>query len=121
MSRIAHAVSAADSAPDRLLHAGLLGLLCLGAVALSSFPALRTGITTIGWAPLWLVGLPAVAWLTLVLRRLPRRRKLASSAVLRRRRPGVSVQARRRPARPRRAGLAARAAMAAAGLLHGLR
>ena len=120
MSRIAHAVSAADSAPDCLLHAGLLGLLCLGAVALSSFPALRTGITPIGWAPLWLVGLPAVAWLTLVLRRLPRRRKLASSAVLGRRRPGL-VQARRKPVPRRRARISVRAALAAAGLLPLLR
>lgn len=120
MSRIAHAASAVDSRPDRLLHAGLFGLLCLAAVTLSSFPGLRAGATAIGWAPLWLIGLPAVAWLTLVLRRLPRRRKLASSAVLRRRRPGL-VQARRKPVPRRRPRISVRAALAAAGLLPLLR
>lgn len=120
MSRIAHASPDADVSTDAALHALLTGALCLGGVALLSFPGLRSGATAFGWAPLWLLGLPACAWLTLVLRRLPRRRKLASSAVLRRRRPGF-VQARRRPAPRRRARISVRAALAAAGLLPMLR
>ena len=103
------------------LGALLLGLMAVGAVVLLSFPGARAGTSAFGWPPLWLLGLPATSWLTLQLLRLPRRRGPASSAGPRRRRPGVSVQARRRPARPRRSGLAARAAIAAAGLLHGLR
>ena len=121
MSRIANASPDADVSADAVLRALPVGALFLGAIALLSFPGLRTGTSAVGWPPMWLLGLPAVAWVTLQLLRLPRRRGRASSAMPRRRGPGVSVQARRRPARPRRAGLAARAAMAAAGLLHGLR
>ena len=105
---------------DAALRAILVGLLFLGAVALLSFPGLRAGATTLGWPPLWLIGMPAAAWLTLFLRRLPRRRKLASSAVLRRRRPGLA-QARRRPVPRRRGRISVRAALVAAGLLPLLR
>ncbi|NYZ62932.1 hypothetical protein [Luteimonas deserti] len=103
--------------PHALLGAALLGLLAIGAVVLLSFPGARAGSSVVGWPPLWLVGAPAVAWATLQLLALPRRRGPASSAGPRRRRPGARVQAMRRPAQRRRAGLAARAAMAAAGLL----
>lgn len=120
MSRIAQVPPDADIPADAVLRAVLIGALFLGAIALLSFPGLRTGATAIGWPPLWLIGMPAVAWLTLFLRRLPRRRKLASSAVLRRRRPGL-VQARRRPAPRRRGGISVRAALVAAGLLPLLR
>lgn len=119
MSRIARP-SDVDVHAFSVLPAALLGLMFLGAIALLSFPALRSGVSAVGWAPLWLLGLPACAWLTCVLRRLPRRRKLASSAVLRRRRPGL-VQARRRPAPRRRARVSVRAALVAAGLLPMLR
>jgi len=104
-----------------MLGAVLLGLMAVGAIVLLSFPGARAGTSAVGWPPMWLLGLPGAAWVTLQLLRLPRRRGRASSAMPRRRGPGVSVQARRRPARPRRTGLAVRAAMAAAGLLHGLR
>lgn len=117
MSRIA-VMSVVRS--DATLPAAALGLLFLGAVALLSFPALRTGASAVGWAPMWLLGMPAVAWCVLVLRRLPRRRKLASSAVLRRRRPGLA-QARRRPAPRRQQRVSIRAALIAAGLLPELR
>ncbi|VXA91768.1 conserved hypothetical protein [Luteimonas sp. 9C] len=120
MSRIAHVPSDVDVPADATLHTLLVGALCLAAVALLSFPGLRTGVTAIGWPPLWLIGMPAVAWLTLFLRRLPRRRKLASSAVLRRRRPGLA-QARRRPLPRRRGRISVRAALVAAGLLPLLR
>lgn len=120
MSRIAHVSPDADVPDDAGLRTLLVGALFLGAIALLSFPGLRTGATAIGWPPLWLIGMPAVAWLTLFLRRLPRRRKLASSAVLRRRRPGLA-QARRRPAPRRRGRISVRAALVAAGLLPLLR
>ncbi|MCD9007724.1 hypothetical protein LDO31_16080 [Luteimonas sp. XNQY3] len=120
MSRIAQASPDADVPADGALRALLIGALFLGAVALLSFPGLRTGATPVGWPPLWLIGMPAIAWLTLFLRRLPRRRKLASSAVLRRRRPGLE-QARRRPAPRRRGRVSIRAAFVAAGWLPGLR
>lgn len=117
MSRIA-ATSFVRS--DATLPAAMLGLLFLGAVALLSFPGLRIGTSAVGWAPMWLLGMPALAWCTLFLRRLPRRRKLASSAVLRRRRLGLA-QARRRPAPRHRQRVSIRAALVAAGLLPGLR
>lgn len=120
MSRIAHASSDADVPADATLRALLISALCLGAVALLSFPGLRTGGTAVGWAPMWLLGMPALAWCTLVLRRLPRRRKLASSAILRRRRPGLA-QARRRTAPRRQQRVSIRAALVAAGLLPALR
>lgn len=104
-----------------LLGAALLGLIAVGAVVLLSFPATRTGTSAVGWPPMWLLGLPASAWLTLQLLGLPRRRGAVSSAGPRRRRPGIAVQAMRRPVRRRREGLAARALMAAAGLWTGLR
>ncbi|MCD9029367.1 hypothetical protein LDO26_14305 [Luteimonas sp. BDR2-5] len=121
-------MSTIESATDdrRLLGAALLGLLFLGAVALLSFPAARSGAGALGPAPMWLLGLPAAAWATLCLLRLPRRRGPASSAVPRRRRPGpAAAQATRRPARRRRPGVAGRVlagrVLAAAGLLTGLR
>jgi len=120
MSRIAHVSPDADIPANVALRALLTGALFLGAIALLSFPGLRSGATAVGWPPLWLIGMPAVAWLTLFLRRLPRRRKLASSAVLRRRRPGLA-QARRQPAPRRRGRISVRAALAAAGLLPLLR
>ncbi|KLI99412.1 hypothetical protein [Luteimonas sp. FCS-9] len=112
MSNVEHPASD----PRPLLGAALLGLLFLGAVALLSFPGLRTGVGLAGWPPLWLVGMPAAAWTTWCALCLPRRRKPASSAVLRRRRPGLA-QAARRPAPRRRGHVSVRAALAAAGLL----
>ncbi|MCD9127419.1 hypothetical protein [Luteimonas fraxinea] len=120
MFRIANASPDVDVPADAALRTLLVGALFLGAVSLLSFPGLRTGATAVGWPPLWLIGMPAVAWLTLFLRRLPRRRKLASSAVLRRRRPGLA-QAQRRPVSRRRGRISVRAALIAAGLLPLLR
>ena len=105
---------------DATLPAAILGVLFLGAIALLSFPGLRTGTSAVGWAPMWLLGMPALAWCTLALRHLARRRKPASSAVLRRRRPGLA-QARWRPAPRRGQRISIRAALVAAGLLPGLR
>lgn len=113
-----------DSTPNEaraLVGAALLGLLAVGAVVLLSFPAARSGSSALGWPPLWLLGLPASAWLTHQLLGLSHRREAVAAAGPRRRRPGLALQATRRPTRRRRGGLAARAAMAAAGLWAGLR
>lgn len=112
-----------DSTPNEArarLGAALLGLVALGAVVLLSFPAARSGSSAVGWPPMWLLGLPASAWVTLQLLGLSRRRGGVAAAGRWRRRPGPALQATRRPARRRRGGLAARAAMAAAGLWAGL-
>ncbi|WP_028916731.1 hypothetical protein [Pseudoxanthomonas sp. J35] len=80
-----------ESVLERVLRcwfaAGLLGV-CL-------VPQLRGSAEWIGWLPLWLVGMPAVAWWALHRFRLPRVvGRVASTA--RHRRAGS--QARRRPA-----------------------
>lgn len=110
-------VESSSPDPRALLGACLLGLMAIGVVVLASFPGARSGSSAIGWPPLWLVGFPATAWITLQMRRLPRRRGPAPSAGPRRRRPGIAVQATRRPLRRTRPGIAARAALAATALL----
>lgn len=59
---------AAASAADRLLARALLAALFLGLVALASLPAARAASATFGWVPLWLLLVPATAWLALRLR-----------------------------------------------------
>jgi len=76
------AASPASNTPATIEQA-LLGALALGAVAMVCFPAARSAGDTVGWLPLWLVALPASAWVTaraLRLREIARqtRRPLAS-------------------------------------------
>lgn len=43
----------------------VLAMLFLAAVAMLSLPQARGASETFGWLPLWLPGLPAMAWLAL--------------------------------------------------------
>jgi hypothetical protein len=43
----------------------LLAAMFLAVVAMLSLPQARAASATFGWLPLWLVGLPATAWLAL--------------------------------------------------------
>jgi hypothetical protein len=92
--------SAADEAGS--LHADLATALgyavAIGCLLVLMLPGARGSHAVIGWLPLWLVAMPALAWWALHRFRLPSwRQNPASQAepALRRRRRG-SVQARRR-------------------------
>ena len=54
----------------RPLELFLRQCVLLGATLVSRIPAARGSSTWIGWLPLWLVGMPLAAWLSLL--RLPR-------------------------------------------------
>lgn len=84
-------------AADPRLERGLRTLLIAGLVLVLLLPAARGHSDWLGWMPLWLVGMPAMAWWSLHRFRLPSRSHTARGSVLpRRRRTGA--QARRRPA-----------------------
>ena len=79
----------------RLLH-GVRNAFITGLALVLLLPAARGHSDWLGWMPLWLVGMPAVAWWSLHRFTLPLRKAMAqeSSKPARRRRPGT--QARRR-------------------------
>jgi predicted MFS family arabinose efflux permease len=81
----------------RLLH-GVRNAFITGLALVLLLPVARGHSDWLGWMPLWLVGMPAVAWWSLHRFRLPLRKAAAqeSSKRARRRRPGT--QARRRVA-----------------------
>lgn len=81
------------------LEVGLRYAVAVGALLVLMLPAARGSHAGIGWLPLWLVGMPALAWWALNRFRLPswpRARDTAETVPVRRRRRGA-VQARRRP------------------------
>ncbi|KRB11327.1 hypothetical protein [Lysobacter sp. Root690] len=83
------------------LDTALRYALAIGALLVLMLPAARGSQSAIGWLPMWLVAMPAMAWWALHRFRLPSWRRKAPDEVgqaLRRRRRGA-VQARRR-ARP---------------------
>ncbi|AKC86485.1 hypothetical protein [Pseudoxanthomonas suwonensis] len=88
------ALHLAGTRPDPRLEALLRRWLALGLLAVALVPALRGSSPWLGWWPLWLVAMPAVAWWAL--HRFPLRLpgRLAAVGSRRRRRGG---QARRRP------------------------
>jgi len=59
-----HAARQAAPGPDWPARA-MLALMFLAAVAMLSLPQARAVSATFGWLPLWLAGLPAIAWLAL--------------------------------------------------------
>lgn len=80
----------------RDLDACLRQLVILGALAVLLVPAARGHSALLGWLPLWLLGMPLVAWwglrrfpLPAVALRLPRRRRVQA-----RRRARPAAQAR---------------------------
>ncbi|AWH26647.1 hypothetical protein [Stenotrophomonas sp. YAU14D1_LEIMI4_1] len=98
-ARTAHRPSAERlrQRPDPRVLRQVQQLALAGVALVLVWPAARGHHAWLGWAPLWLVGMPLVAWWALLGCPLPLR------AALRRLR-GPQQQARRRPARrPRRA------------------
>jgi hypothetical protein len=86
-----------ESVDPRLLR-GARNAAIAGLALVLLLPAARGHSDWLGWMPLWLVGMPAVAWWSLHRFPLPWRKVPAqeSSKPARRRRPGT--QARRRTA-----------------------
>lgn len=83
-----------DAALDRMLRRAVLTGLALVLLV----PLARASTDALGWLPLWLVGMPAVAWWALHRFRLPAaarrlrpavRRRLPQARRLRARRAGV--------------------------------
>lgn len=90
---------APDSLERHVQQALIAGVACV-----LLFPFARVETASIGWLPLWLVGLPLAAWLGLRLgRRLDRQpaamsmASMPASATARARRRRGTAQARRRP------------------------
>ena len=86
----------AKIAVDPQLERGLRVVLVLGLALVLFLPVARGYSDWLGWMPLWLVGMPAVALWSLHRFRLPTRlgSRRAHSVPVRRRKPGT--QARRR-------------------------
>ena len=82
--------------PDPQLEHGLRVALGVGLVLVVLLPMARGTSDWLGWMPMWLVGMPAVAWWSLHRFSFPWRKALAQQSPkhARRRRPGT--QARRR-------------------------
>ncbi|RXQ98744.1 hypothetical protein [Pseudoxanthomonas composti] len=81
---------AVDPQLDRVLRRAVV----LGALAVLLIPAARGHSDWLGWMPLWLLGMPLVAWWALHRFPLPARPRRRSRLQARRR---VGPQARRRP------------------------
>jgi hypothetical protein len=96
-------ISSKDAAiaTDPQLERSLRLLLLTGVALVLLLPAARGQSDWLGWLPMWLVGMPAVALWSLHRFRLPLR-KVASrgdaSPSLRRRRPGTQARRRSMPA-----------------------
>lgn len=55
------AMSTEARAPSTVLDEILCTALAVGLVLVALLPAAR-GVSAVGWVPMWLVGMPAVAW-----------------------------------------------------------
>lgn len=71
----------------------LAGLMAVAVVAMLSLPAARGTSAALGWLPLWLLGLPAMALATSVLLRLSRGRADATLPIRAHRRRASALQA----------------------------
>jgi predicted MFS family arabinose efflux permease len=98
MPKFVSAPSRYQELVDPRLLRGVRNAVITGLALVLLLPAARGHSDWLGWLPLWLVGMPAVAWWSLHRFRLPLRKAAAkeSSKRARRRRPGT--QARRRVA-----------------------
>jgi hypothetical protein len=88
--------------PDAQLDRVLRRLVLTGMALVVLVPLARASTDWLGWLPLWLVGMPAVAWWALHRFRLPAGGRLLS-AVRRRRSPQARRVRARRIALPRAA------------------
>lgn len=88
------------------LDSALRAVLAVGALLVLMLPAARGHHDALGWLPLWLVGMPALAWWALHRFRLPGWARSGEPAVAlparRRRRGAVQARRRARPASPAR-------------------
>lgn len=82
------------AAVDPRLVASLRDITLCGLAVVACLPAARGSHALLGWGPLWLVLMPALAWAVLALRgrrmlpvRVRRRRRSGSQAVARQARP----------------------------------
>lgn len=107
MSRYSPLRSTSAFQPDPGLVRWMKSLVVVGVLLVLLFPAARSQGYWLGWMPLWLVGMPLVAWWGLYRFRLPAWPMLADNRRSGRRR--LRGQARRCN-RVRRAVLAARVA-----------
>ncbi|MET0756208.1 MAG: hypothetical protein ABWY31_08835 [Pseudoxanthomonas sp.] len=87
-------------ATDPRIERTLRLLLLTGLALVALLPAARGHSDWLGWLPMWLVGMPAVALWSLHRFRLPARKAPASGvlAPARRRRPGTQARRRAMPA-----------------------
>jgi hypothetical protein len=81
---------------DPRLERGLRILLITGLALVLLLPAARGHSDWLGWMPLWLVGMPGMAWWSLHRFRLPLRSATLRGSALPARRRRVGAQARRR-------------------------
>lgn len=95
-------VAASSDRPDAALDRVLRRLVLTGAALVLLLPLARASTDTLGWLPLWLVGMPGVAWWALHRFRMP---AWAARAHASRRRRGP--QARRLRSQPARLSRAA--------------
>ena len=86
---------------DPVLDAVLRYAIAIGAVLVLLLPAARGMHATMGWMPLWLLGMPITAWWALHRFALPMAAQPRQPAIAPSRR--AAPQARRRPQRRREA------------------
>lgn len=103
------AALSSTTAPDPHLDEALKLLLAVGTVVVLLLPAARGSVASVGWLPMWLLGMPLVALWAIRGFRLPLRRDAEAAARSQPRRGRGIPQARRRP-RPMAATARARAA-----------
>lgn len=94
-------VAASSDRPDATLDRMLRRLVLTGVALVLLLPLARASTDALGWLPLWLVGMPAVAWWALHRFRLPGLAAVAASS--RRRRGPQARRLRSAPARLSRA------------------
>ncbi|WAC62859.1 hypothetical protein OVA13_15965 [Pseudoxanthomonas sp. SL93] len=94
-----HVSSPARHAPAPQLDHALRSLLLAGLALVLLLPVARASTAWLGWMPLWLVGMPAVAWWALHRFRLPAWPARAGGVSGRRRRGQAQARRRARPAR----------------------
>lgn len=85
---------------DLDLERFLRSVVIVGLALVLLLPAARGQSDWLGWMPLWLVGMPAVAWWSLHRFRLPLRKPASCEAAhpVRRRRSGAQARRRTTPA-----------------------
>jgi len=92
----------APTAPARPLDQVLCTVLMTGLALVALLPAARGQHALLGWLPLWLVAMPAMAWWALHRFRLPGWPRAVVPAPARPRRPVAQARRRRHPKTDRR-------------------